>query len=902
MVIVAGLALAAGLAVALLPGRAGAATATATATTAPATAGPEVTPLPLPPTPPVSACPWLQTAMTQKRTPVALANLVLARMTLEEKLGEVVLAASHGYENVNAGVARLCIPSLTLQDGPAGLAYGDTDVTQLPAPLALAATFDTSLAKQYGTVLGSEARGQGIDVVQSPNLNIDRVPQNGRGYEGFGEDPLLVSAMGVAEIGGIQSQGTLAQAKHFVTYGQETNRGELDTVVSPRALQEIYLPPFKAAVQQAHVASVMCAYPQLNDVFQCQDPTLTQILHGWGFTGFIRSDLGAVHNPVTALAAGTDLLKPANVARLARSVREGLLPVSSVDNAVRRILSTMFATGLVGRTSTGSAGTPVDSLSDGLLARQVAERSAVLLKNRHAVLPLSPSSSSVAVIGADASTVPVTAGFGSSYVGADFTSTPLAAIRRQVGPHTVVRYADGGSTTAPYPSIPSQFLAPSTGTGHGLSLTVAPTLPNGSTPLRMLDPNIDVALRAHPSLPTLEPTNPADPDPVPDRPRGAQSPSASTSANRTTLEVPANWSGVTASWTGTLTPPRTGLYAFSVAGSGSVTLSLDGAPAVSDPETHVRGVWSQSVRLTAGHPYQVLLSWVPLATNAITGTTQLHTSTLTLGWEYASDPIAAAVAAARSSAVAVVFAGDYSSEGFDRPSLNLPGDENALIAAVAAANPRTVVVLNTGNPVLMPWIGQVAGVIEDWYPGEEDGDAIAAVLFGHVNPSGRLPVTFPTAAQFTPAQWPGLGLVSTYSEGLQVGYRYDNANGIRPLFAFGFGLSYTRFTHRLVSTTHTGAGWVLRVRVTNAGKVAGTDVPQAYLTFPAAAHEPPAQLAAFQPVTLPPGRSAVVALTVPTSAFASYQGSRWTTVPGTYTLAVGESSQNLLLHTSVHLG
>jgi beta-glucosidase len=897
--VVVGLALSAGLAAALLaPGQVGATTSTTTTSDT----GPEVTPAPLPPTPPVTACPWLQTAMAQKRSPAFLANLVLARMTLDEKLGEVVLASTHGYENANAGVARLCIPSLTLQDGPAGLAYGDTDVTQLPAPLALAATFDTALAKQYGTVLGTEARGQGIDVVQSPNLNIDRVPQNGRGYEGFGEDPRLVSAMGVAEIRGIQSQGTLAQAKHFVAYGQETNRGELDTVVSQRALQEIYLPPFKAAVQQAHVASVLCAYPQLNGVFQCQDPTLTQILHRWGFTGFIRSDLGAVHNPVTALAAGTNLIKPANVARLARSVHEGLLPVTSVDNAVRQVLSTMFAHGLVGRTSSGSLGTPVDSLSHGLLARQVAERSAVLLKNSHAVLPLSPSSSSVAVIGADASTVPVTSGFGSSYVAADFTSTPLDAIRRRVGAHTVVRYADGGSTTHPYPSIPAQFLSPSSGTGRGLTLTVAPTQPSGAAPLRMLDPNVDAAVRAHPSAQTLEPANPADPDPVPDRPRGARSP-PNAPANRTLVEVPANWSGVTASWTGTLTPPRSGLYAFSLAGSGSATLSLDGVPAVSDPETHVRGVWSQSVTLTAGHPYQVRLSWTPLATNAITSQSQLHTSTLTLGWEYASDPIAAAVAAARSSKVAVVFAGDYSSEGFDRPSLNLPGDENALIAAVAAANPRTVVVLNTGNPVVMPWLNQVAGVIEDWYPGEEDGDAIAAVLYGQVDPSGRLPVTFPSStAQLTPSQWPGVNLVSTYSEGLQVGYRYDNANGIQPLFAFGFGLSYTHFTHRLVSTTRTRTGWVLRVRVTNAGKVAGTDVPQAYLTFPAAAHEPPAQLAAFKPVALGPRRSATVSLTVPTSALASYQGSRWTTVPGTYTLVVGESSQNLLLHTTVQVG
>ncbi len=865
------------------------------------TTAPDITPRPLPHTPPVSSCPWLRAAIDRHQSPAALADLVLGRMTLAEKLGEIALINSHGYENLDAGVPRLCIPRLTLQDGPQGLAFGDTDVTQLPAPLGLAATFDTTLAHQYGQVLGSEARGQGIDVVQSPNLNIDRVPQNGRGYEGFGEDPLLVSDMGVAEIGGIQSQGTLAQAKHFVTYNQETDRGVLDTVVSPRALEEIYLPPFRAAVEQAHVASVMCAYPQLNEVYQCQDPALGQQLQQWGFTGFVRSDLGAVHDPVAALAAGTDLIKPASATRLARSVSEGVLPIADVDDAVRGVLTELFDSGLVGRPVTGAPGTPVDTIDDGLLARKVAEHSAVLLQDRGSVLPLSASpSSSVAVIGAAASAVPVTTGFGSSQVTADFTSTPLAAIRDRAGPKTVVRYADGGSTTHGYPTVPSQYLAPSTGTGQGLTLTVAPTEPVvGATPLRTLDPNVDVALRAHPSVLAVLPAGTANPSP--DRPRRTRPPGSP--ATRTTLNVPAGWSDITATWTGTLTPPRSGLYAFSTVGSGAATLTLDGTPVVSDPESHVRGVWSQSVQLAAGHAYQVLLSWDPFDSPSPSGPDTLHPSTLTLGWEYASAPIAQAVAAARSSRVAVVFAGDFNSEGFDRPSLDLPGDQDALIAAVAAANPRTVVVLDTGGPVVMPWLNQVAGVVEDWYPGEEDGDAIAAVLYGAVDPSGRLPVTFPSSeaqsAIDTPAQWPGVNLVSTYSEGLQVGYRYDNANGIRPLFPFGFGLSYTHFVQSLVSTTSTGGGYVLEVRVTNTGRVSGTDVPQAYDTFPAAADEPPAQLAAFAPVTVGAGRSATVDLTVPASALSSYLGSGWTTVPGTYTLAVGESSQDLPLHTTV---
>ena len=853
--------------------------------------------------PPVSSCPWLQAAMKRNLAPKALAALVLGRMTLGEKLGELVLSGSGGYENLNQGVPRLCIPRLTLQDGPQGLAYGDTNVTQLPAPLGLAATFDTALARQYGQVLGTEARGQGFDVVQSPNVNIDRVPQNGRGYEGFGEDPFLVGSMGVSEILGIQATGTMADAKHFVAYNQETNRGELDTQVSERALQELYLPPFKAAVQQGHVDTIMCAYPRLNGTYQCEDPTLSQLLASWGFTGIVRSDLGAVHDPSAAIAAGTQLIKPASVAGLTTAVREHLLAVSDVDAAVSQVLTSMFAAGVVGRTVTGGPGTAVDSLADGLLARQVAERSAVLLKDQRGVLPLH-AGTSVAVIGAAAGPVPVTTGFGSSFVTPSFTTTALPAIHDQAGTRAHVSFADGGSTTRAYPQIPSEDLAPSVGTGEGLTLNVAPTgVDAGEPPVQTLDPNIDVALRAHPAAVSTVPG--AEVDPRPDEPSRSHRLDPLEPPDRTVLDLPSDWTQVDAVWTGSLTLPKSGLYSFSLRGSGGATLFLDGVPVVADPESHVNGVWSQAVSLTAGHHYRVQLSWVPFARTALTGQTKLFPSALALGMEYVSGDIAQAVATARSAKVAVVFAGDYNAEGYDRPSLSLPGDQNQLIAAVAAANPHTVVVLDTGGPVLMPWLSQVAGVVEGWYGGEESGTAIAAVLYGDVDPSGRLPVTFPVsdaaAAVNTPAQWPGIGLVSTYSEGLEVGYRYNNATGVAPLFPFGYGLSYTGFSQRLVATTRTATGYALTVAVTNTGATAGTDVPQAYLTFPAAADEPPAQLVAFASVSVPARRTRTVHLTVPASAFRSYQGSSWTTVPGTYTLAVGESSADHPLQATVQL-
>jgi beta-glucosidase len=858
----------------------------------------------------VARCPWLASALDRHESPSALAAAVLHRMTVREKLGEIVLVHSGEYENLDTGVPELCIPALSLQDGPQGVAFGAVNVTQLPAPLGVAATFDTSVARTYGQVEGSEAMGQGIDVIQGPNLNIDRVPQNGRGYEGFGEDPVLVSAMGVADAEGIQSTGTMAMAKHFAVYNQETDRGEVDDVVSPRALEELYLPPFEAAVRQAHVSSVMCAYPQLNGTFQCQDPGLLHQLDQWGFTGFVRSDLGSVHDPVAAIGAGTDLIKPASVARLKLLIDEHRLSLGAVDTAVTKILTEMFAHGLVGRPADGSPDDPVDTADHAHFALTTAEQSAVLLKDAGSLLPLDPSSHrSVAVIGADGSADPVTSGYGSSRVVAPFVSSPLPAIRTTAGARTTVTYSDGGNTSGNLPPVPTALLTPPSGIGHGLTLTLTQTDDVvGPRSIHTVQPTVDLALSPHPTTRRLLPGS-ASIAPV-DRLHNPLAPAnGSPSLRRGRLPahshtvLPPGWSDVSATWTGTLTPVHSGLYTLSLQGVGAASLTLDGVTAVSDTLSHGLGRWSQSMALTAGRHYRLRLDWEPIDNLTPSGESSVTPSSLTLGWEFDSGQIAAAAAAAARASVAVVFAGDFNAEAFDRPSLSLPGDTDALISAVAAANPRTVVVLNTGGPVLMPWLGQVRSVIEAWYPGEQDGASIAALLYGKVDPAGRLPVTFPASAAGSAidsaAQWPGVDLTATYSEGLDVGYRYDHATGVQPLFPFGYGLSYTRFSLSDLTLAHDGAGFTLRVRVSDTGPRRGTDVPQAYLTFPAAAGEPPGQLEAFAPVTLRPGRSRWVTLSVPASAFRVYLGGGWTTVPGTYTLSVGPSSSDLPLTTSI---
>jgi beta-glucosidase len=686
-------------------------------------------------------------------------------------------------------------------------------------------------------------------------------------------------------------------------YSQETNRGILDTRVPDRARQEVYLAPFESAIVQAKVASVMCAYPRLDGTFQCQDPVLVQLLRQWGFAGFVRSDQGAVHDPAAALTAGTDLLKPASLSALAAAVNHGALPVSTVDAAAEKVLAQMFAFGLIGRPLEGIPGTRVDTAAHTAIALQDAERSVVLLRNLGRTLPLQVARlRSVAVIGAPASVNPVTAGYGSAHVIAPFVSTPLAAITARLGDRVAVAYADGGSTTRPLRPVPSVDLTPLSGRGHGLTLTVGHA-GGSSTDLTMIDPSATASVRTQPPVhntANLIKDNPL----VVRKPGSPATPPGGLPGFQTTggsqITLPPHWGPAAVTGTATLTVPRSGLYSISLTGSGSAQLSLDGTVAVDDSLPHGPGTWSAARYLRAGRGYNLQLNWLPLDNEDGTK------SAMTVGLAYESDAVAAAAEAARKAQVAIVFAGDYSGETFDRPTLQLPGDQNDLIDAVAAANPHTVVVLDTSGPVLMPWVNRVSAVLEAWYPGEEDGAAIAAVLAGDFDPSGHLPVTFPATQAATavssPAQWPGTGFVSSYSEGLDVGYRYYNQTGTHPLFPFGFGLSYTTFSFRGLSVSPGPHGVDVSVRIVNTGRRSGRDVVQAYLTYPAAAGEPPGRLVAFRSVALGPGAALKETFRLPRSELGIYRGPGWTVVPGRYTLGVGDSSAAQPLHATFRYG
>ncbi len=823
--------------------------------------------------PPVSAQssvferPWLDTALT----PDQRADALLAQMTLAEKI-TMLHGAGGSYVGDIPANTRLGIPALNLEDGPAGVADGMSGVTVFPAPVGVAASWDTALMDQYGQALGAEEYGKGANVALAPTVNILRNPVWGRSFESLGEDPYLTSQMGVASIQGIQSQYVIATVKHYVANNQEFDRTTDSSNVDERTLHEIYMPAFQAAIQQGNVGAVMCSYNKVNDIYACEQPSmLSDVLRAqWNFPGFVMSDWGATHSTLQSASAGLDMqMADASYygSALQTAEQNGQVSMQTIDTMVHRILRTMFALGLFDHPSNGGPGSNVATAAHDQLTASAAEQGTVLLQNTGNILPLGGAAlSSLAVIGSDASTAPYIAGDGSAHVKASTLVTPLQGITSRAGSGVHVQYAEGVTADGGEPAIASQYLTPSAGSGSGLSGQFYNNMTlSGSPVLTRVDAQVNFNW-------------------------GGNSPGSGVAA-----------SGWSAKWTGTITAPQTGTYTFSLTSDDGSRLYINGQLVIDNWRDQGSHTQTATIALTAGQSYPIEADYYQNG----------GLSNMTLGWllpDGSNSPLNQAVALAKSSSVAVVFANDQESEGSDRSNLNLPFNQDQLISAVAQANPNTVVVLNTGAPVLMPWLSKVKGVLEAWYPGQEDGNAIAAVLFGDVNPSGKLPMTFPASSSQVPAntqaQYPGNNDESSYSEGLDVGYRYYDANNLTPLFPFGYGLSYTSFSYSNLSISPTSGTFndavTVSASVTNTGSRTGADVAQLYVGFPSSAGEPPKILKAFQKVTLAPGQSQTVSFHLNASAFSYWDTTahNWVVPQGTFRLMVGDSSRTLPLQGS----
>ena len=770
-------------------------------------------------------------------------------MDLREKSDFVALGRGHGLENFTAAIPSLCLPSFTLSDGPDGLAGEVRGVTQLPAAIGIGASFNPALAYATGRLVGAEARAKGINAVQGPDLNLARVPLSGRVFESFGEDPFLTSQLGVANIDGIQSEGVMAVVKHFVAYSQETARARIDDVVTARALAELYNLPFEAAVKLAHVAGVMCASGLLNGVRACADPYIYSTLAAWGFRGFVRSDARAAPSATPAFAAGLDLIKPNSPLTIERLVRDGALSIRYLNRAVRTVLTEMFAYRLLAHPRHPSVDAVATTPSHATTALLAAEESIVLLKDDGDVLPLAKHVGSVAVIGTDAR-YPLSSGGGSSEVIAPFAVSPLSALRSALGSSVHVTYASGGPVSLNVGALRGASVVHEKSVEereHGTTTTVAI--------------NADLHIEAASNV-----TNAVITASAPGTGRG--------------------WSH----WRAGLKVKKTGTYEISVQQIGDTWLTLDGRTILSSPGLHAPSDMTTVVKLRAGTTYTFKARWFSVVRQ---GPPELGVLDVT-------GQLRAAAAVARRAKIAIVFASEPSGEGADQTSFNLPGDENALIEAVAKANPHTIVVLNTGNAVLMPWLSHVEGVLEAWYPGEEDGAAIANVLTGAFDPSGRLPITFPASAiaqpLTSPAQFPGVDDEVSFGSGaaaLDIGYRWYQAHDVAPLFPFGFGLSYTKFdlSHASVHLDRTKV--VVHLTVTDTGRRLGADVVQVYVGDPSSVGEPPEQLRAFIRVVLGPSTSKLVTLTVPLASLDVFLNGEFETVAGNYRVSIGQSSSDL---------
>ena len=801
--------------------------------------------------------PWMDTALA----PDKRAQLLVSAMTIEQE-AEMTAGVSTATEFREVpALPQLCIPALLLTNGPAGISTNthlQQPATALPAPIGLAANWDPAVARRYGAVQGAEATDQARNDVEGPDIDIARVPENGRTFEAYGEDPYLTGTVSASDITGIQSKGVIATAKHFTANNQETDRSTINEIIDPRTLQEIYIAPY-ASVVRAGVGSVMCALPQVNGDFACQSaPLLGTLDHQLGFPGFVVSDFGAIHSTVAAATAGSDLELPVGAyfgPSLAQAVSAGQLSKGTLDAMVERILRTMFAFGLFDR----AAPTPrtIPARADGAVARQIATTGTVLLQDTGALLPLDPATvHSLAVVGPEAG-VASSGGDGSSKVDPLYTVSPIAGV--------TARGARAGISVTGVPAPPVSL-------GHDDGVPSSALAPPGAGPgqhgLRAKY-YANLTLQGAPAATRVEPW--VDTDGLPP----------------TQVDRSNGWS---VRWTGTLTAPATGLYTLSLTANADASMTLDGKTIMSDPGVFPAKYASASIQLQAGVAHQIEVDYASTTSGLVT-----------LGWQLPagvqSPVITQAVTAAQHADAAVVFVGDAETEGIDRPGLALPGLQDQLIEAVAAANPRTVVVLDTGGPVLMPWLSQVAGVVEAWYPGEEDGNAISSILFGDTDPSGKLPITFPASdtavPASTPQQYPGVDGDAVYSERLDVGYRWDDATGTTPLFPFGFGLSYTSFAFSGLSVA-TGPSGTANVTadVTDTGSRAGAEVAQLYVGFPATAGEPPRQLKGFAKVSLLPGESRQVTFSLTRQALSWWDPStgKWSEPPGTFTAYVGDSS------------
>ncbi|MFD5143916.1 beta-glucosidase [Streptomyces sp. NPDC058401] len=779
-------------------------------------------------------------------------------------------------------VPEIGLKSLVMSDGPIGVRgvrwTADDPSIALPSPTALAAAWDPELARRAGRLLAQEARRKGVHVLLAPTVNLHRSPLGGRHFECYSEDPYLTGAVGSGYVNGVQDGGVGTTVKHFVGNDAETERFTVDSVIAPRPLRELYLAPFEAIVANAHPWGIMTAYNRVNGTTMTEHRYLVnEVLRGeWGFDGYNVSDWMAARSTTGDILGGLDVAMPGPVtvygAPLAEAVRAGEVPESAVDEAVRNVLRLAARVGIL-EGAPAAVGELPAAIDGQALARELAARGFVLVRNEavdgeRPALPLdSAPGRTVALIGAAARDARVLGGGSAT-----------------VFPERIVSPLDGLAA-----ALPEGALSFTVGADPSDELTPA----DKGFQLRAICRDASGGIIGTGSLPTGQVQWIGD-----DLPEGV---SYETMAS---IEV-----------TGTFVPRESGEHAFGTRGLGAFTLAVggevrfDGVQPMGDEADPFEAFFgAPQVRtrlaLTEGEAVEVSLTYqVPDMTTL--PLKAIMFSFLHLGPQRSADElIAEAVEAARAADTAVVVVATterVESEGFDRKDLTLPGRQNDLVRAVAAVNPNTVVVVNAGSPVELPWREEVAAVLLTWFPGQEGGAALADVLLGEAEPGGRLPTTWPAEFADAPVTevTPTEGRLE-YTEGLFIGYRAYEKHGIAPAFPFGHGLGYTDWAYESLEVTAERA----TVRVTNTGTRPGRETVQVYLAPVADTVERPASwLAGFASVTAGPGESVDVQIALPERAFEIWDqpSGSWQRIGGGYEVRASRSHGDTRLTAALDL-
>ena len=791
-------------------------------------------------------------------------DAVIASLTIADKV-QLLAGADGWHTNAVPGV-----PPMRCTDGPAGVrgtSWTGPASASFPCGTALGATFDPQLVEQVGQALGRESRSKGANMLLAPTVNLHRTPIGGRNFECFSEDPVLTAHIAVAYVKGVQSQGVAACIKHFIANDTEFERNTISSEVDQRTLRELYLVPFEAAVRPideggAAVQAIMSSYNKINGTFASEHgPLLRGVLRDeWAWDGVLVSDWFGTHSAAESLEAGLDLEMPGPPRfrgdALLAAVEAGEVGVDRVDESVRRLL-TMF--NLTGVGDIDTAEVTEDSEATRTVIRQASIAASVLLRNDNCCLPLD-TGQTLALIGPNAKYGQIQGG-GSARVRANRPSGLLSAL---AGRGVDVVYEQGCSIDKTLPALRGDFAITYTAGGESPASTATFDV-NRLQFAWMENPTADIR-RAH----------------------------------------------FGASISGSFIPAIGGEWQFGLTAVGAATLSVNGQ-LVCDLSTAQTGssffgMGSPEVRgtivLEPGVPAQVQVQFEVLDFPMLRG--------LTVGalGPQPSDGIDRAVAAAASANCAVVVVGtnaEWETEGEDRTSMSLPGDQDLLIASVAAVNAKTVVIINAGSPVAMPWFDSVAAVLQVWFPGEELGEAIADMLLGVGEPGGRLPVTIPFRLSDTPAfqHHPGRDGLAVYGEGLFIGYRWYQQHDLPVAAPFGFGLGYTTFDlgrssvdGSISNTVSRTTGITVSVPVRNVGSRSGSHVVQVYVDVPASQVERPLRtLQGFAKVHLAPDEDFVVEVWLPERAFSVWSPSAqsWVVPLGDYRIMVGSSSADVQL-------